>query len=349
MPSAPLVPFGDPTLLFTTAGMVQFKPYFEGRAQPPSRRLTTVQKCFRTSDIDSVGDASHLTFFEMLGNFSVGDYFKEGAIPWAWELVTEVIGLPKERLWAAVYLDDDEAFDLWRKIGVPAERIMRYGEEDNYWFSGDVGPCGPCSEIYYDFGPTPGCPECEKGTCHPQVDCRDEHGVGRFLELWNLVFMTYFQHEDGSRTDLPGKNIDTGAGLERWAAVLQGGGKRMSVYETDLFRPIIAKVEELSGRQVRRGCGHGPGHAHRGRARPRRRLPHRRRRHALERRPRLRAAADHAAGGVLRPPSPGAGAAVSNATWPMPRVQTMRSRLPGAATSQRRIRAGHHWPEENRF
>jgi alanyl-tRNA synthetase len=283
VPSSPLVPFGDPTLLFTTAGMVQFKPYFEGRAQPPSRRLTTVQKCFRTSDIDSVGDASHLTFFEMLGNFSVGDpsagsgqapsassspeanpppaegqapstsseqsYFKEGAIPWAWELVTEVIGLPKERLWAAVYLDDDEAFDLWRKIGVPSERIMRYGEEDNYWFSGDIGPCGPCSEIYYDFGPTPGCVECEKGACHPQVDCRDEQGVPRFLELWNLVFMTYFQHEDGSRTDLPAKNIDTGAGLERWAAVLQGGGERISVYETDLFRPIIAKVEELSGRK----------------------------------------------------------------------------------------------------
>ncbi len=251
VPSSPLVPFGDPTLLFTTAGMVQFKPYFEGRAQPPSRRLTTVQKCFRTSDIDSVGDGSHLTFFEMLGNWSVGDYFKEEAIPWAWELVTEVIGLPKDRLWTAVYLDDDEAFDLWRKVGVPPERIVRYGEEDNYWFSGDVGPCGPCCEIYYDFGPTPGCPECEKGTCHPQVDCRDEHGVGRFLELWNLVFMTYFQHEDGSRTALPQKNIDTGAGLERWAAVLQNPDpdRRTSVYETDLFRPIIAKVEELSGRK----------------------------------------------------------------------------------------------------
>jgi alanyl-tRNA synthetase len=274
VPSAPLVPFGDPTLLFTTAGMVQFKPYFEGRAQPPSRRLTTVQKCFRTSDIDSVGDASHLTFFEMLGNFSVGDpsassspeanpppaegqsYFKEGAIPWAWELVTEVIDLPRDRLWAAVYLDDDEAFDLWRKVGVPDERIMRYGEEDNYWFSGDIGPCGPCSEIYYDFGPTPGCPECEKGACHPQVDCRDEHGAPRFLELWNLVFMTYFQHEDGSRTELPGKNIDTGAGLERWAAVLlyesqewKDKSVRPSVYDTDVFRPIIARVEELAGRK----------------------------------------------------------------------------------------------------
>ncbi len=246
VPSASLVPHGDPTLLFTSAGMVQFKPYFEGRAQPPGRRLCSVQKCFRTSDIDNVGDSSHLTFFEMLGNFSIGDYFKEEAIPWAWELVTEVIGLPKERLLAAVFLDDDEAFDLWRKVGVPVERILRYGEEDNYWFSGDVGPCGPCSEIYYDFGPTPGCPECEKGTCHPQVDCQDEHGVSRFLELWNLVFMTFYQHEDGSRTPLPTKNIDTGAGLERWAAVLQGGGKRMSVYETDLFAPIIAKVAEQS-------------------------------------------------------------------------------------------------------
>jgi alanyl-tRNA synthetase len=246
IPSASLIPHGDPTLLFTTAGMVQFKPYFEGRAQPPAPRLCSVQKCFRTSDIDSVGDAGHLTFFEMLGNFSVGDYFKEGAIPWAWELVTKDVGLPEDRLWAAVYRGDDEASDLWRKVGVPAARIKEYGEEDNYWFSGDVGPCGPCSEIYYDFGPTPGCRECEKGTCHPQVDCHDEHGVGRFLELWNLVFMTFFQHEDGSRTPLPAKNIDTGAGLERWAAVLQGGGERMTVYETDLFRPIVAKVAELS-------------------------------------------------------------------------------------------------------
>ncbi len=254
VPSSSLVPFGDPTLLFTNAGMVQFKPYFEGRAEPPSRRLTSVQKCFRTSDIDSVGDASHLTFFEMLGNWSVGDpstgsgqgYFKEEAIAWAWEMVTDVVGLPKDRLWAAVFLDDDEAFDLWRKVGVPAERIVRYGEEDNYWFSGDVGPCGPCSEIYYDFGPTPGCLECEKGTCHPQVECSDEHGVGRFLEMWNLVFMVYFQHEGGSRTPLPQKNIDTGAGLERWAAVLQNGGDRASVFETDLFRPIMERVAELS-------------------------------------------------------------------------------------------------------
>jgi len=242
IPSAPLVPVGDPTLLFTSAGMVQFKPYFEGRVTPPSRRLASVQKCFRTSDIDSVGDTAHLTFFEMLGNFSIGDYFKAEAIPWAWELVTDKswFAMPKEHLWAAVYLDDDEAFDLWRKVGVPAERIVRYGEEHNYWFCGTVGPCGPCSELHYDFGPTPGCPECERDQCHPAVDC------GRFLEIWNLVFTTYFLHPDGSRTLLPAKNIDTGAGLERMAVVLQDV---RSVYETDLFAPIIRRVEELSGRR----------------------------------------------------------------------------------------------------
>jgi alanyl-tRNA synthetase len=242
MPSAPLVPLGDPTLLFTGAGMVQFKPYFEGRATPPAPRLASVQKCFRTSDIDSVGDTSHLTFFEMLGNFSIGDYFKAEAIPWAWELVTDKnwFAIHKKRLWAAVYLDDDEAFDLWRKVGVPAERIMRYGEEHNYWFCGPVGPCGPCSEIHYDFGPTPGCPECERDQCHPAVEC------GRFLEIWNLVFTTYFLHPDASRTLLPAKNIDTGMGLERTAVILQD---KRTVYETDLFAPIIQRVEELSGRR----------------------------------------------------------------------------------------------------
>jgi alanyl-tRNA synthetase len=240
--SAPLVPRDDPTLLFTSAGMVQFKPYFEGRATPPSRRLASVQKCFRTSDIDSVGDTAHLTFFEMLGNFSIGDYFKAEAIPWAWELVTDKnwFAMPRERLWAAVYLDDDEAFDLWRKVGVPAERIVRYGEEHNYWFCGTVGPCGPCSELHYDLGPTAGCPECERDQCHPAVEC------GRFLEIWNLVFTTYFLHPDGSRTLLPAKNIDTGAGLERMAVVLQDV---RSVYETDLFAPIIQRVQELSGRR----------------------------------------------------------------------------------------------------
>ncbi len=244
MPSAPLVPAGDPTLLFTSAGMVQFKPYFMGQALPPHTRLTTVQKCFRTSDIDSVGDVSHLTFFEMLGNFSIGDYFKAEAIPWAWEFVTGVLKLEPERLWTAVYLDDDEAYSLWRQVGVPDERIRRYAEEHNYWFSGDVGPCGPCSEIHYDFGEGFGCgPKCE-----PSHDC------GRFLEIWNLVFMSFYC--DGEkRTPLPSRNIDTGAGLERIASVLlyQDPGwpkdRRPSVYETDIFRPIVQRVEALSGRR----------------------------------------------------------------------------------------------------
>jgi len=250
LPSAPLVPAGDPTLLFTSAGMVQFKPYFMGQAKAPHPRLTTVQKCFRTSDIDSVGDTSHLTFFEMLGNFSVGDYFKAEAIPWAWEYVTQILGLDPDRLWPAVYLDDDEAFELWGKVGVPAERIRRYGEEHNYWFSGDIGPCGPCSELHYDFGPQFGCgPECEP----------DHEHCDRFEEIWNLVFMSYYC--DGEkRTPLPSRNIDTGAGLERIAlavmhneAVRRGGSraalKRPSVYDTDLFRPIIRRIEELSGKR----------------------------------------------------------------------------------------------------
>ncbi len=247
MPSAPLVPAGDPTLLFTSAGMVQFKPYFMGQAVPPHSRLTTVQKCFRTSDIDSVGDGSHLTFFEMLGNFSIGDYFKAEAIPWAWEFVTGVLKLDTERLWTAVYLDDDEAYNLWRQVGVPEGRIRRYAEEHNYWFSGDVGPCGPCSEIHYDFGERFGCgPECE-----PSHDC------GRFLEIWNLVFMAFYC--DGlKRTPLPSKNIDTGAGLERIASVLLyqdpswPKDRRPSVYETDLFQPIVRRVEALSGRRYGR-------------------------------------------------------------------------------------------------
>ncbi len=244
MASAPLVPPGDPTLLFTSAGMVQFKPYFLGQAKAPHSRLTTVQKCFRTSDIDSVGDSSHLTFFEMLGNFSVGDYFKAEAIPWAWEFVTEVLKLDPARLWAAVYLDDDEAFGLWRQVGLPEERIRRYAEEHNYWFSGDVGPCGPCSELHYDFGEQFGCgPDCE-----PSHDCH------RFLEIWNLVFMSFYCDGD-SRAPLPSKNIDTGAGFERIASVLlfESEGwdrsRKPSVYETDLFAPVIQRIEELSGKR----------------------------------------------------------------------------------------------------
>jgi len=234
--SSSLIPHGDPTLLLTAAGMVQFKPYFMGEAAPPATRLTTSQKCFRTTDIESVGDVGHLTFFEMLGNFSVGDYFKEGAIEYAWEFVTKRLGLPEEKLWITVYLDDDEAFGYWRNIGVPAEKISRHGEKDNYWGpAGNSGPCGPCSEIYYDFGKNVG---CGKPDCIPGCDC------DRFLEIWNLVFMQYDQDVKGNRTLLPKPNIDTGMGLERMAVVMQG---KQTIYDTDVFTSIIDKVSELSG------------------------------------------------------------------------------------------------------
>ncbi len=247
VPGAPIVPPGDPTLLFTSAGMVQFKSYFTGQAEPPSPRMVSVQKCFRTSDIESVGDPSHLTFFEMLGNFSVGDYFKAEAIPWAHEFLTSASGglkLPPERLWPAVFQDDDEAFDLWRKQGFAAERIMRYGEEDNYWFSGDAGPCGPDSEIHYDFG--------EQFGCGP--DCHPAHGCPRFVEIWNLVFMTYYC--DGEKREpLPKKNIDTGSGLERVMSVLLHNSpgwdkdRLPSVYDTEVFSPLIRRIEQLSGKK----------------------------------------------------------------------------------------------------
>ncbi|MDE3096296.1 MAG: hypothetical protein KGK07_09895 [Chloroflexota bacterium] len=250
VPSASLVPHGDPTLLFTSAGMVPFKPYFMGLAEPPAARLTTVQKCFRTTDIEEVGDYSHLTFFEMLGNFSIGDYFKREAIGWAWELLTDAdagFGLAKDALWVTIFETDEEAHDEWRGVGVPEERIQRYGEEHNYWFSGDIGPCGPNSEIFVDRGARAGCAYCAQGACKPNL----EPDCGRFLEVWNLVFMTLYQAEDGTRTELPRKNIDTGSGLERVACVLQG---KETVYETDLFRPIIARIEELSGRRYGAGA-----------------------------------------------------------------------------------------------
>jgi len=238
IPSSPLVPKGDPTLLLTSAGMVQFKPYFLGEEVPPSPRLASCQKCFRTSDLASVGDAGHLTFFEMLGNFSIGDYFKREAIGWAWEFVTQRLGLAPERLWATIFLDDDESFGYWREVGIPEERILRFDEEDNYWGpAGDSGPCGPCSEIHYDFGEEFG---CGRSSCAPNCEC------GRFSEIWNLVFTQYDQDKEGQRTRLPSPNIDTGMGLERTAAVVQG---KTSVYETDLFAPLIERISELSGRK----------------------------------------------------------------------------------------------------
>jgi len=235
IPSSSLIPHGDPTLLLTSAGMVQVKPYFLGEALPPGPRLVSCQKCFRATDIELVGDTTHLTFFEMLGNFSVGDYFKQEAISWAWEFVTQWLELPPERLWISILLDDEDSFDYWCQQGVPEERILRFAEEDNFWGpAGDSGPCGPCSEIFYDFGEEVG---CGRPSCAPGCGC------GRFSEIWNLVFTQYNQDKDGQRTLLPKSNIDTGMGLERTAAAMQG---KTSVYETDLFTPLIKRISELA-------------------------------------------------------------------------------------------------------
>jgi len=238
VPGSPLVPRGDPTLLLTTAGMVQMKPYFLGREIPPAPRMASCQKCFRTTDIESVGDDNHLTFFEMLGNFSVGDYFKKEAIAWAWEFLTRWLGLPPEKLWITVYLDDDEALGYWRETGVPAERIVKCGEKDNFWGpAGSSGPCGPCSELHFDFGGEFG---CGRADCRPNCEC------GRYSEVWNLVFMQYNQDESGKRTRLPRPNIDTGMGLERITAAVAG---KKSVYETDLFAPLLGSVSGLAGKK----------------------------------------------------------------------------------------------------
>ncbi|MCY4617080.1 MAG: alanine--tRNA ligase [Chloroflexi bacterium] len=223
--SAPLTAPGDPTLLFTSAGMVPFKPYFLGESQPPHHRLTSIQKCFRTTDIDEVGDASHLTMFEMLGNFSLGDYFKAEAQAWAWELVTHVIGIPAERLVATVFTDDDYAYDQWKKIGLPDSKIYRYGEDQgNFWAAGPTGPCGPCSELHYDMRPG-----YRDGTGPAEAE-------EKWLEIWNLVFMQWTRFDDGTREDLPAQSIDTGAGLERWAMMLQD---KDNLYDTDLFVPLL--------------------------------------------------------------------------------------------------------------
>jgi len=237
LPSSSLIPHGDPTLLLTTAGMVQIKPYFLGQATPPNPRLASCQKCFRTTDIDSVGDNKHLTFFEMLGNFSVGDYFKKEAIQWAWEFVTEYLKLDPDRLWVTIFTDDDEAFSIWKHIGFPVGKIVRLGEKDNFWGpAGDSGPCGPCSEIHFDFGEKYG---CGKPDCDPSCSC------GRFSEIWNLVFTEYNQDKLGNRTKLPKPNIDTGMGLERITAACNDSP---TIYETDLFVPIIDKVFKVLSR-----------------------------------------------------------------------------------------------------
>ncbi|MFC4106053.1 alanine--tRNA ligase [Micromonospora zhanjiangensis] len=259
VPSAPLPAISDPNLLFINAGMVQFVPYFLGQQKPPHARAVSVQKCLRTPDIDEVGKTSrHGTFFQMNGNFSFGDYFKEGAIPLAWDLVTRSVeaggfGLDPERVWPTVYLDDDEAYEIWRSVGVPAERIVRRGKQDNFWSMGIPGPAGPCSELFYDRGPEYG---REGG---PEVD------EDRYMEFWNLVFMQYdiadVRSKDEFRIvgELPAKNIDTGMGLERMASILQGVD---NLYEIDEVRPILDRASELTGKRYGANPSHVASESH---------------------------------------------------------------------------------------
>jgi alanyl-tRNA synthetase len=240
--SSSLIPKDDPTLLFTNSGMVQFKNCFLGIEDRGYKRATTSQKSVRAggkhNDLENVGyTARHHTFFEMLGNFSFGDYFKNEAISWAWEFLTVTMGLPKDRLWITIYKDDDEAFKIWHdKMGVSAERIVRMGEKTNFWMMGETGPCGPCSEILFDQGSGTG---CGKDTCNVECEC------DRFLEIWNLVFTQFDRDAAGKLSPLPRPNIDTGMGLERLAAILQGV---RSNYDTDLFHGVIRFVEKISGR-----------------------------------------------------------------------------------------------------
>jgi alanyl-tRNA synthetase len=242
--SSSLVPQDDPTLLFVNAGMVQFKRAFLGEENRGYLRATTSQKCVRAggkhNDLENVGyTARHHTFFEMLGNFSFGDYFKEKALEYGWDLLINGYGLPEDKLWVSIYLDDDEANDLWQKnIGVPEERVVRFGEEDNFWSMGDTGPCGPCSEIHLDRGEAYGCgrPECKIG-----CDC------DRFLEIWNLVFMQFNRDADGKMTPLPKPSIDTGLGLERMVSIIQNVPTN---YDTDLILPIMKKAQDLSEKKI---------------------------------------------------------------------------------------------------
>ena len=241
MPSSSLIP-DDPSLLLTSAGMVQFKPYFlhVKEFDPAYIGSTTVQKCVRTNDIDIIGTTGrHLSFFEMLGNFSFGKYFKDEMCAWAYEFATEVLELPKEKLYFTVFEDDDETIEIWKNLGVSEDHISRLGEDDNFWRAGPTGPCGPCSEIYFDQGADFGCGSPD---CAPGCDC------DRFLEFWNCVFTQYDGQEDGTLAPLPTKNIDTGMGLERMAAIMQGV---QSNYETDVMRDLIGVGERLSGKEYK--------------------------------------------------------------------------------------------------
>jgi len=243
LPGSSIIPYNDNTLLFTNAGMVQFKNVFLGLDKPPCKRAVTIQRCLRAggkhNDLEAVGrTARHHTFFEMLGNFSFGDYFKREAIAYAWEFLTEVLEMPKDKLTVTVYEDDEEAAALWRsETDVAPERILKIGAKDNFWSMGDTGPCGPCSEIFYDRGPELTCTaaECAVGKC----DC------DRWMEIWNIVFMQYNRDTDGNLHELTSKNIDTGMGLERIASVLQ---QKCSNYDTDIIRTVLDGVIALSGR-----------------------------------------------------------------------------------------------------
>src|SRR3989338_988420 len=230
-----LVP-ADPSVLLTLAGMLQFKLIFLGQEKPRYKKAATVQKCVRMIDLENVGKTPrHHTFFEMLGNFSFGDYFKKEAIEYAWDLLVNEFRLPEAKLSIAVYEKDDEAYAIWRnERGVPAEKIFRLNEENNFWAVGPTGPCGPCSEIYYDLGPSK---SCGKPNCAPGCDC------DRFLEVWNLVFIQYNRNEKGELIPLKNKGIDTGMGLERIASILQGVD---SNFETDLFAPLIEAIKHKS-------------------------------------------------------------------------------------------------------
>ena len=238
MKSFSLIPHNDKSLLLINSGMAPLKPYFTGAEIPPRRRVTTCQKCIRTGDIENVGKtARHGTFFEMLGNFSFGDYFKHEAIAWSWEFLTQVVGLDPDRLYPSIYQDDDEAFDIWNKeIGIPADRIFRFGKEDNFWEHG-AGPCGPCSEIYYDRGEKYG---CGKPGCTVGCEC------DRYMEVWNNVFSQFNNDGEGHYTDLIQKNIDTGMGLERLAVVVQDVD---SIFDVDTIQALRNKVCEISGKE----------------------------------------------------------------------------------------------------
>jgi alanyl-tRNA synthetase len=238
--SSSLVPVNDPTLLLINSGMAPLKPFFTGEKAPPHRRLCNIQKCVRTNDIESVGDRHHLTFFEMMGNWSIGDYFKREAIELAWRMISEVFKFDTSRIYVTVYAGDnkllgippdDESQKIWESL-IPSERIVRLGAESNFWGpAGAYGPCGPCTEVFFDRGESYG---CGKSTCGPDCEC------GRFLEIWNAgVFMQYYLQEDGTFTELPFKSVDAGAGLDRFAVVLQGVD---SVYDTDLLKPILETI-----------------------------------------------------------------------------------------------------------